>query len=72
MPKACPVCGSRRWRKDGVTGNAICEDGHVFQVSLTRLELELKPGFPVGELGARGDGRDSAEKSYAAGQDSDE
>ena len=55
-----------------MTGNAICEDGHVFQVSLTRLELELKPGFPVGELGARGDGRDSAEKSDAAGQDSDE
>jgi len=55
-----------------VTGNAICEDGHVFQVSLTRLELELKSGFPVGELGARGDGRDSAEKSDAAGQDSDE
>ncbi|ORY24983.1 hypothetical protein BCR39DRAFT_545473 [Naematelia encephala] len=31
MPKACPVCGSRKWRKDAVTGNAVCEDGHVFQ-----------------------------------------
>jgi len=37
MPKACPVCGSRKWRKDGVTGNAICEDGHVFQASQTAL-----------------------------------
>ena len=34
MPKSCPVCGSRKWRKDGVTGNAVCEDGHVFQVKL--------------------------------------
>ncbi|ORX40017.1 hypothetical protein BD324DRAFT_615952 [Kockovaella imperatae] len=31
MPKPCPVCGSKKWRKDAVSGSAICEDGHVFQ-----------------------------------------
>jgi hypothetical protein len=39
MRKKCPVCGSRKWRKDAVTGNAVCEDGHVFQVS----DLPLDP-----------------------------
>ncbi|WVQ77975.1 hypothetical protein IAT38_000056 [Cryptococcus sp. DSM 104549] len=31
MARACTVCGSRRWKKDRVTGNAVCEDGHVLQ-----------------------------------------
>jgi len=31
--KACPVCGSNKWRKDAISGNAACEEGHVFQVS---------------------------------------
>lgn len=31
MPKACPVCGSRRWRRHG--GVATCEEGHVLQAS---------------------------------------
>ena len=32
--KACPVCGSNKWRKDAISGNAACEEGHVFQVGL--------------------------------------
>ncbi|TXT13025.1 hypothetical protein VHUM_01426 [Vanrija humicola] len=31
MAKKCPVCGSRKWRKDGITGSVVCEDGHVLQ-----------------------------------------
>jgi hypothetical protein len=33
MVKACSVCGSRKWRKDPITGSAVCEEGHVLQVS---------------------------------------
>lgn len=35
--KACPVCGSNKWRKDAISGNAACEEGHVFQVSYREL-----------------------------------
>ncbi|WVQ71389.1 hypothetical protein IAR50_000923 [Cryptococcus sp. DSM 104548] len=31
MARKCPVCGSRKWKRDRVTGNAVCEDGHVLQ-----------------------------------------
>ncbi|RXK35145.1 hypothetical protein M231_07593 [Tremella mesenterica] len=31
MVRACPICGSKTWRKDRVTGKSICEEGHVYQ-----------------------------------------
>ncbi|WOO82107.1 uncharacterized protein LOC62_04G005609 [Vanrija pseudolonga] len=31
MAKKCPTCGSRKWRKDGITGSVVCEEGHVLQ-----------------------------------------
>ncbi|ODN89154.1 hypothetical protein L198_06473 [Cryptococcus wingfieldii CBS 7118] len=31
MARKCPLCGSRKWKRDRVTGNAVCEDGHVLQ-----------------------------------------
>ncbi|KAK4685738.1 hypothetical protein P7C73_g4406, partial [Tremellales sp. Uapishka_1] len=33
MAKACAICGSKKWRKDAVTGSAVCEEGHVREVS---------------------------------------
>ncbi|KAL1412621.1 hypothetical protein Q8F55_000368 [Vanrija albida] len=31
MARRCPQCGSRKWRKDGITGSVVCEEGHVLQ-----------------------------------------
>ena len=28
----CPICLSRRWRKDPTSGLIVCNEGHVFEV----------------------------------------
>lgn len=30
----CPICLSRRWRKDPTSGLIVCSEGHVFEVHL--------------------------------------
>jgi len=29
----CPICLSRRWRKDPTSGLIVCSEGHVFEVT---------------------------------------
>lgn len=43
MARKCPVCGSRKWKRDRITGSAICEDGHVLQVRglITIITMQL-------------------------------
>ncbi|PRQ71839.1 hypothetical protein AAT19DRAFT_9954 [Rhodotorula toruloides] len=33
MPKRprCPVCNSKRWHRDGLSGSIVCEEGHLMQ-----------------------------------------
>ncbi|OCF36467.1 hypothetical protein I316_01716 [Kwoniella heveanensis BCC8398] len=31
MARACEICGSRKWRRDAITGGARCEEGHLRQ-----------------------------------------
>ena len=30
----CPICVSKRWRKDPTSGLIVCSEGHVFEVRL--------------------------------------
>ncbi|OXG53108.1 RNA polymerase I-specific transcription initiation factor RRN7 [Cryptococcus neoformans] len=39
MARKCPVCGSRKWKRDRITGSAICEDGHVLQDFRSELHV---------------------------------
>ncbi|WWC60925.1 uncharacterized protein I303_103501 [Kwoniella dejecticola CBS 10117] len=52
MAKACDICGSRKWRKDKVTGNAICEEGHVQQNYRSEV-LDMEIGGPRHQLQRR-------------------
>ncbi|WRT67298.1 uncharacterized protein IL334_004266 [Kwoniella shivajii] len=52
MARACSICGSRKWRKDKVTGNAICEDGHVQQDYRAETQ-DLEIGGPRHQLTRR-------------------
>ncbi|EIW82117.1 hypothetical protein CONPUDRAFT_54136 [Coniophora puteana RWD-64-598 SS2] len=29
--RKCPLCGSKQWRKNSVTGTVVCSEGHVLQ-----------------------------------------
>ncbi|WWD16029.1 hypothetical protein CI109_100454 [Kwoniella shandongensis] len=51
MARKCQVCGSRKWRKDKVTGNAVCEEGHVLQDF--RSENHVVDGMPTHALTKR-------------------
>ncbi|WVF72046.1 hypothetical protein IAT40_006858 [Kwoniella sp. CBS 6097] len=31
MARACEICGSRKWRRDAITGGARCDEGHLRQ-----------------------------------------
>ncbi|WVO21859.1 uncharacterized protein IAS62_003179 [Cryptococcus decagattii] len=39
MARKCPVCGSTKWKRDRITGSAICEDGHVLQDFRSELHV---------------------------------
>ncbi|WVO12723.1 hypothetical protein L204_100331 [Cryptococcus depauperatus] len=39
MVRKCPECGSKKWKRDRVTGNAVCEDGHVLQDYRSELHV---------------------------------
>ncbi|WVR05321.1 hypothetical protein IAU60_002335 [Kwoniella sp. DSM 27419] len=62
MAKACSVCGSRKWRKDKVTGSAVCEEGHVRQDYRSETMVTEPTGGPSFHLVKRKTGR--KEKGY--------
>lgn len=42
MARKCPQCGSRKWRKDAISGSVVCEEGHVLSVSHPLEDLEAQ------------------------------
>ncbi|WWC89856.1 uncharacterized protein L201_004784 [Kwoniella dendrophila CBS 6074] len=52
MARACDICGSRKWRKDKVTGNAVCEEGHVQQDYRSEVN-DMEIGGPRHQLTRR-------------------
>ncbi|WWD01218.1 hypothetical protein V866_008159 [Kwoniella sp. B9012] len=52
MARACDICGSRKWRKDKVTGNAVCDEGHVRQDYRSEVH-DMEIGGPRHQLTRR-------------------